>query len=75
MKYLLLILFTLLLNGCGAKVIAATDKQVMIENASSYNMDTCLELAEQECQKYDKHARYVPVDLGYQIAGYNCIGE
>ena len=75
MKYPFLISALLFLNGCGAKVIASTHKQVMIENASAYNMDSCLELAEKECQKYDKHAVYVPVDLGHQIAGYNCVNE
>ena len=75
MKYLCFILITLLLNGCGAKVIASTHKQVMVENASPYNMEECLNVAEKECQKYNKHAVYVPVDLGHQIAGYNCVDE
>ena len=75
MKYLVLILIGLSLSGCGVKVIASTHKQVMIENASPYNMDDALELAEEECQKHNKHAVYVPVDLGYQIAGYSCVSE
>jgi len=75
MKYFILILMGLSLTGCGAKVIASTHKQVMIENASPYNMDSALELAEEECQKHGKHAVYVPVDLGYQIAGYSCVNE
>lgn len=75
MKYLVLIIICFSLSGCGAKVIASTHKQVMIENASAYNMDDCLKLAEKECQKYDKHAVYVPVDLGYEIAGYSCVSN
>lgn len=75
MKYLVLFLTVLSLNGCGAKVLASTHKQVMIENASPYNMDDSQELADKECQKYNKHAVYVPVDLGYQIAGYSCVNN
>jgi|GEM_PF-3066905 len=75
MKYLFLMLASLLLNGCGAKVIGATHKQVMVGNVSAYNDDSAQELAEKECQKYQKHAVFVPVDLGYQVAGYNCVSE
>lgn len=75
MKYIFFILAALLLSGCGAKVIASTHKQVMIGNVSPYNMDDALEEAEEECQKHHKHAVYVPVDLGYQVAGYSCVDE
>ena len=75
MKYMFFILPFLFINGCGAKVIASTDKQVMIGNASPYNMDSCLKVAEEECQKHNKHAVFAPVNLGYQVAGYNCVSE
>jgi len=75
MKYIIFIVTAIVLSGCGAKVIASTDKQVMIGNASPYNMDTCLEVAEKECQKHKKHAVLVPVNLGYQVAGYSCVSD
>ena len=75
MKFVVLIFMGLLLNGCGPKVIASTHKQVIIGNATSYNMDSCQEVAEKECQKYNKHAKFVPVDLGYQVAGYSCVSK
>jgi uncharacterized lipoprotein YajG len=75
MKYLFFILAALLLSGCGAKVIASTHKQVLVENVSASNMDEALEVAEKECQKHQKHAVYVPADVGYRLAGYSCVEE
>jgi hypothetical protein len=75
MKYMLLVIPFLFINGCGAKVIASTDKQVMIGNASPNNMDSCLKLAEKECQKHNKHAVFVPANLGYEVAGYSCVSK
>lgn len=75
MKYTVFMLAALALTGCGAKVIASTDKQVVVGNASPYNMDECLKVAEEACQKHNKHAVFVPADLGYQVAGYSCQSE
>lgn len=75
MKYIFLLVSVLFFNGCGAKVIASTHKQVMIGNVSAYNDESAQELAEKECQKHNKHAKFVPVDLGYQVAGYSCVNK
>ena len=75
MKYLILTLIGLSLTGCGAKVIASTHKQVMVGNVTAYNMDDALEVAQKECEKHNKDAVFVPVDLGYDVAGYSCVNK
>ncbi|TNF45306.1 MAG: hypothetical protein EP216_00385 [Epsilonproteobacteria bacterium] len=73
MKYLFLIAVAILLNGCGSKVIASTHKQVLIEDSPPYDMEEDSQLAEKECQKYNKHAVYVPADLGDDLVGFSCV--
>lgn len=63
---------TVVLSGCAAKLIASNERTVII-NAHSSDPAGAIAIAQQECSKYDRHARLSEKPRGDRQWTFDCI--
>ena len=60
MNKLLPILSVIVLSGCAPGIIASGPGSVIVGNATSFNMQEAMDIAQRECRKHGKNAVYIP---------------
>jgi hypothetical protein len=70
----LIFLLVILVSGCMEPTLkSSTPRAVLVEKVTSSNLDKALEIAENECAKYDKHAVYKSDNTPDGITNYECV--
>lgn len=67
----LLIICLLVITGCTPAIISSTPRMVVLGQSGPYNLSESIQLAEIECQKYNRHAVQIPRP-GMDMMAYEC---
>lgn len=64
---LVLLALSLLISGCAATVIASTPRSVTVD---AMDLGAATTLAQAECQKHGRHARFIGTTEAKLLSGY-----
>lgn len=75
MKTVLPIIICVALSGCAATVVSSTPRSIVIAAGTGNDSAEAQKLAQQECQKYGRHARMTsrPMPYGSNEFTFDCV--
>ncbi|HEX6215267.1 MAG TPA: hypothetical protein VFZ38_10635 [Vicinamibacterales bacterium] len=71
-RILTVLLVVACLPGCAPVIVSSTPRMVVVGNSNAQNTAATNQLAEQECQKENRHAVLVPDNIRDGNATFEC---